>query len=119
MPTNPTEGYTKNNEAEYTEKNDALYLLWVKRTGQNCKDVFSCIVHDGLPEATTVVEYTTPAIEGPTVESIYVASQNSGTYNISQTVKINVKFSEEITGTTVPTIIVVIVAIAVITIIKM
>lgn len=102
LPQNPAEGYSEDRTPDHTKKNDGLYLLWVKRTGQNCKDVFSCIVHDGLLEATTVAEYI--EVPGPTVKSIAVTSPNSGTYNTSQTVKIRVNFSEKITGSSVPTL---------------
>ena len=58
LPKAPTEGYgEKKWYISCSDKNDGLYLLWVKRTGENCKDVYSCIVHDGLPDATTVEEY--------------------------------------------------------------
>ena len=57
LPTCPIDNYSPNKSVEYKNKNDGLYLLWVKRTGENCKEVYSCIVHDGLPDATTVEEY--------------------------------------------------------------
>ena len=57
LPNPPISGYDRSWRAYYTSKNDGLYLLWIKRTAENCKDVISCIVHDGLPDATTVEEY--------------------------------------------------------------
>ena len=58
LPSVPTEGYgEKVWYVDYSKKNDGLYLLWIKRTAENCKDVYSCIVHDGLPDATTTEEY--------------------------------------------------------------
>ena len=92
-------------DEEYKNKNDGLYLLWVKRTGENCKEVYSCIVHDGLKEATRVEQYIAGLdVEKPTVQSIAVTSPESGTYKTGQTVKITVTFSEKITGETVPTL---------------
>ena len=101
----PTTGWDTDRSPSYKDKNDGLYLLWVKRTGENCKEVYSCIVHDGLPDATKVEQYIAGLdVEKPTVQSIAVTSPTSGTYKTGQTVKLTVKFSEEITGTTVPTL---------------
>jgi len=105
LPNPPTTGFNTDRVAYYKDKNDGLYLLWVKRTGENCKDVYSCIVHDGLPDATKVEQYIEGLdVEKPTVTSIAVTSPNSGTYKTGQTVKITVTFSEVITGETVPTL---------------
>lgn len=72
-------------------KDTGLYYLWIK-----AKDT----------DSKTVIGYTVVNFDGdaPTVRSIYVSSPSSGTYKTSQTVKINVYFSEKITGTTVPTL---------------
>lgn len=72
-------------------KDTGLYYLWIK-----AKDT----------DSKTVIGYTVLNFDGdaPTVRSIYVSSPSSGTYKTSQTVKINVYFSEKITGTTVPTL---------------
>lgn len=105
LPNPPTTGYTPDVEPDYKDKDDGLYLLWVKRTGENCKEVYSCIVHDGLPEATKLEQYIEGFdVEKPTVNSIAVTSPASGTYKTGQTVKITVTFSEIITGDTVPTL---------------
>lgn len=105
LPNPPTTGYTPDIEPDYKDKDDGLYLLWVKRTGENCKEVYSCIVHDGLPEATKLEQYIEGFdVEKPTVNSIAVTSPASGTYKTGQTVKITVTFSEIITGDTVPTL---------------
>lgn len=105
LPAPPTTGFNTDRSPMYTNYNDGLYLLWVKRTGENCKEVYSCIVHDGLPDATKVEQYIAGLdVEKPTVQSIAVTSPTSGTYKTGQTVKLTVKFSEEITGTTVPTL---------------
>ena len=105
LPEPPTTGYTLGKKPEYLDKNDGLYLLWVKRTGENCKDVYSCIVHDGLLDATRVEEYIAGVdVEKPTVTSISVTRPKSGTYKTGQIVEIKVTFSETITGTTVPTL---------------
>lgn len=42
--------------------------------------------------------------DGPTVKEIYVSSPAAGTHKTGQTVKIGVKFSEPIVGSTVPTL---------------
>lgn len=105
LPQYPNTGYSVGGTASFKGKDDGLYLLWVKRIGENCKDVYSCIIHDGLPEATKVEQYIKGLdVEKPTVASIAVTSPVSGTYKTGQTVKITVAFSEEITGTTVPTL---------------
>lgn len=105
LPNPPTTGYTTDRAPSYKDKNDGLYLLWVKRTGGNCKDVYSCIVHDGLPEATELEQYIKGLdVEKPVVISIAVTSPASGTYKTGQIVKIETSFSEAITGETVPTL---------------
>ncbi|MCI8352809.1 MAG: hypothetical protein HFJ58_04340 [Clostridia bacterium] len=104
LPAVPSNGYSTERVIEYkNENNDGLYIIWVKRSGDNCKDVYSAVIHDGLPEATTVSEYIKDA-NAPKVKEIKVISPNSGTYKTSQTVKIRVYFTEKITGTTVPTL---------------
>lgn len=104
LPAVPTIGFSTNRTVEYKSKNnDGLYIIWVKRTGDNCKDVYSAVIHDGLPEATTVSQYIKDA-NAPKVKEIKVISPNSGTYKTSQTVKIRVIFDEKVTGTSVPTL---------------
>ena len=39
LPQKPSNGYVSGNYARYTDKNDGLYLLWVKRTAADCKDI--------------------------------------------------------------------------------
>ena len=104
LPVPPESGYAQDGYFK-VDKNDGLYIIWIKLTGDNCKTVTGAIIHDGLPEATTVAEYLEGVdLEEPTVSSISVTSPASGTYTTGQTVKITVTFSEEITGTTVPTL---------------
>ena len=105
LPTPPTSGYSTDRSPSYSNKQNGLYILWVKKTGDSCKDVYGAIIHDGLPEATKVEQYIEGLdVEAPTVSSISVHSPSSGTYNTPQTVKVWVSFSEPITGTTVPTL---------------
>lgn len=104
LPEVPITGYESDGYFD-VDKNDGLYLLWIKITGDNCKEVFGCIIHDGLPDATTAAEYLAGVdVTGPVVESISVTSPTSGTYKTGQTIKIVVTFDENITGTTVPTL---------------
>lgn len=70
LPKHPEQNYTIAKRADYTSKNDGLYLLWVKRTGDNCKTIYSCIIHDGLPNATTVEEYLGTQESDTAVESV-------------------------------------------------
>ncbi len=109
LPNHPTTGWnvqdTSSTFGENSHKEPGLYFLWLRLTGDGCKDIYGCIIHDGIPEATKVEQY----IEGldvdvPTVESIKVITPLSGTYKTGQTVKIGVYFSETITGTSVPTL---------------
>lgn len=73
LPSVPEEGYeTSRIRVGYKDKNDGLYLLWLKRNAENCKDVYSCIVHDGLPNATTVEEYIGGQSDKVTVTSVSV-----------------------------------------------
>ncbi len=102
LPTIPNTGYSSERTIYHRSINNGLYIIWVKRTGNNCKDVYSAVIHDGLPEATTVNEY----LDFPNVKSIQVVSPVSGTYNTTQTVKIRVIFDKKITGTTVPTLVI-------------
>ncbi len=103
LPSVPTSGYSKTQQVSYSTVSDGLYIIWVKRSGNDCKDVYSAVIHDGLPEATTVSQYIKDA-NAPKVKEIKVISPNSGTYKTSQTVKIRVYFTEKITGTSVPTL---------------
>lgn len=67
------------------------YYLWLKAKDTDSKTVYGCLIID---------------IDGngPTVSRIYVSSPTSGTYKTGQTVKIRVEFSEEIKGTSFPTL---------------
>lgn len=92
LPSVPTEGYgEKVWYVNYSKKNDGLYLLWIKRTAENCKDVISCIVHDGLPDATTVEEYIGGQSETVAVTSVSVTPSKltlevGKTYSLTVTV---------------------------------
>ena len=113
LPNCPNEGYSFESDAKYTEKNDGLYLLWVKRTGANCKEVYSCIIHDGLPNATTIEEYLGVTNNAPKIESVkaeggsldYVTS-NIFEYHAkpNNEIKINIKFNQAIVKNTAPTL---------------
>lgn len=103
LPTNiPDTGYKDSSTIWHDDLDDGLYLIWVKTSGDNCKTIYGCIVHDGLPNAKTVADYVQG--EGPKVLRIQVQSPDSGTYKTGQTVKIRVYFDKKITGTTVPTL---------------
>ena len=103
LPTNiPDTGYKDSSTIWHDDLDDGLYLIWVKTSGDNCKNIFGCIVHDGLPNGKTVADYIQG--EGPKVLRIQVQSPASGTYKTGQTVKIRVYFDKKITGTTVPTL---------------
>ena len=114
LPEPPTE-YTTGGTASFTSKNDGLYLLWVKRIGiEDDKAVYSCIVHDGLPNATTLEEYVGVVNGAPTVESIIGKGDSSnlttipGTVNlefqptVGDEITINVKFNQDIVKTAAP-----------------
>lgn len=103
LPPVPTTGYNANRRAYYKDMNDGLYIIWVKRAVQGWKTIYTAIVHDGLPEATTLNQYVKNATT-PKVKEIKVISPESGTYKTNQTVKIKVIFTEKITGTTTPTL---------------
>lgn len=103
LPAVPNTGYSSVWYVNKSTLKDGLYIIWAKRSGNDCKDIYSAIIHDGLPEATTVSQYIKDA-NAPKVKEINVISPNSGTYKTSQTVKIRVYFTEKITGTTVPTL---------------
>lgn len=106
----PTSGFSSNWYSYYSYyklsksncPSDGLYYLWIQTSADNCKSIYGYYLHDGLPSATTVSQYTQG--EGPKVTSIKVVSPNSGTYKTGQTVKIRVYFNKKITGTTVPTL---------------
>ena len=72
---------------------DGLYYLWIKGKDTNSKQIIGyTLINREVDE------------DAPAVKAIYVSSPESGTYKTSQTIKINVEFSEKITGTTVPTL---------------
>lgn len=105
LPAVPKTGYEKRSIVYDTKYNDGLYLVWTKMQGDGCKDIVGCIIHDGLPKAKTLAEYMGNAdLIAPTVKAIKVTNPQAGTYKTSQTVKIQVEFSEVITGSSVPTL---------------
>ena len=106
LPDVPSSGYSSGRAfISYHGKDDGLYLLWIKLSGYPYKDIYGCIIHDGLPEATSLGEYIQGLdLEAPTVRSIKVISPDSGTYSIPQTIKLGVYFSEQIKGSTTPTL---------------
>ena len=114
LPEPPSTGYINGAFAGYSDKNDGLYLLWVKRSGENCKDVYSCIVHDGLEEATTVEQYIQSAdVEAPRMENLRIEFSNSFVYDDSTgyqyvapgtTITIKATFDEILKGNTAPTL---------------
>lgn len=57
LPNVPQFGYNHEHQPGYSRYNDGPYLLWVKLTGDGCKDIFGCIVHDGKESATKVSDY--------------------------------------------------------------
>ena len=95
LPSVPTTGYDKGSYISGSNKNDGLYLLWLKLTGDGTKEVYGCIIHDGLPDATKVEDYVEV---GPKVKEIRVISPDAGTYKAPQTVKVLVRFDKKITG---------------------
>lgn len=96
LPNVPDTGYTSiayaSEPLKDNKHNDGLYLLWIKRTGTNCKDVYSCIVHDGLPDATTLEEYIGGQSDTVAVTDVSIYPTNNvslevgKTYNLSATV---------------------------------
>lgn len=91
LPAVPDNGFEAARTWRHAEKNDGLYLVWVLRTGENCKEVYSCIVHDGLPEATTVEEYTGKKVAAPVVTKVaaranvnYTSTSSGKEYQVKQ-----------------------------------
>ena len=95
--------------------NDGLYLVWVYRVGTTeCKQIYSCIIHDGLPDATTLEEYVGVVNGAPKVESVIGKGDSSnlttipGTVNlefqpiVGDEITINIKFDQDIVKTTAP-----------------
>ena len=82
--------YTCINESKMPTDQGAYYL-WVKAKDTDSKTVYGCLI-------------VNIDADGPIVEKIYVSSPEAGTYKTGQTVKIRVGFSEEITGSSVPTL---------------
>ena len=118
LPARPTEDWLADRVPNCSEKNDGLYLLWVKRTGENCKEVYSCIIHDGLPDATTLEEYVGVINGAPTVEKVratgssFITNVGSGSANLSweyhekpgNQVTIAITFDQAIVKNTAPTL---------------
>lgn len=113
LDTPPSANYFRaSRQPSYSDKNDGLYLLWVKRTGT--KSVISCIIHDGLPEATEVNQYIqSDDLEAPKMEKLRIEFSNSSTYDDSTgyryispgtTITIKATFDEVIYGNTAPTL---------------
>lgn len=104
LPDRPTTGWEAERTPNFSSKNDGLYLLWVKRTGDNCKEVYSCIVHDGLPEATTVEEYLGTNKVGAKIKEIkarggkleHTSSGWQHQAKVGDEVSVNIKFEKTI-----------------------
>lgn len=82
--------FTKIDESKIPTDQGAYYL-WIKAKDTDSKTVYGCLI-------------VNIDLDGPVVEKIGVSSPDSGTYKTEQTIKINVDFSEPITGSTVPTL---------------
>ena len=88
-------------ESEHV-KNDGLYLLWIEMAGT--KNIYGYIIHDGLPEATTVEEYLGTNKIGAKIKEIKarggkIENTSSGwEYHVKtgDEVSVNIKFEEAI-----------------------
>lgn len=89
LPTAPDTGYAKGAYISSSGQTDGLYILWIKMVGDNCKDVYGAIIHDGIPTATSVGEYlgeTDIPVEGVTLDKNKIILKVGGTYRIKATV---------------------------------
>ena len=114
LPTPPEGGYASSGNPEFEDMNNGLYLVWVYRVGsEDCKQIYSCIIHDGLPDATTLEEYVGVINGVPTVQEIrakgssfITSAGNSYEYHEkpNNQIRITIKFDQEIVKNTAPTL---------------
>lgn len=93
---------------------DGLYYLWIKSSDDNCKIIYGYMLHDGLPNATTVQDYVGVINGAPTVENIVAKGDSSnlttipGTVNleyqptVGDEIKVNIKFDQNIVKNSAP-----------------
>lgn len=89
LPTPPDAGYDKGANIYTSGQTDGLYILWIKMVGNNCKDVYGAIIHDGIPTATSVGEYLGEKdipVEGVTLDKNKITLKVGETYKIKATV---------------------------------
>lgn len=105
----PTVNYQSSNyigRSELRDRKDGLYIVWATLTGDNYKTTYGYSIYDGLyDEGKTLAAYLDNVDEkAPEVTSISVTSPKSGTYKTGEKITLDVTFTEEITGDTVPTL---------------
>ena len=117
----PTSGYSNNwgNESitgSYlnlyynNSPKDGLYYLWIRSTDNNCKTIDGYYLHDGLPDAKTVAEYTGVAAGAPTISQVN-AKAGAETIEkqeyhptVGKAININIKFNQDIVLKEKPTL---------------
>ena len=120
LPNPPTSGgYSSDGSPKFEDMNDGLYLVWVYRVGTtDCKTIYSCIIHDGLPDATTLEEYVGVVNGAPKIEKIratgssFITNVGSGAGNSSweyhekpnNQITIAITFDQAIVKNTAPTL---------------
>lgn len=57
LPTPPDTGYSKGGYFSGKGYNDGLYIIWINQLGDGCKTIQGAIIHDGLPNATSLKDY--------------------------------------------------------------
>lgn len=57
LPIPPDTGYTEEGYFSGSKYNDGLYIVWTRQVGANCKTVQGAIIHDGLPNSTSLKDY--------------------------------------------------------------
>ncbi len=113
--TYPTTGYEDvvgfGSIYSYQMPEDGLYYMWIKLTSteSNSKTVYSCIIHDGLPDSTSISDYLsettiTDSIKATSGHTEYVNSQLEYRAAPGDEIKITVSFTNEIKVNEYPTL---------------
>lgn len=110
-PTTGYEGTINGLVGNYNKPEDGLYYMWIKVSSStaNTKTVYSCIIHDGLPNSTSIADYiaggvVTDSIKATSSHTEYVGSTLEYRAAPGDEIQITVSFTGDINVNEYPTL---------------
>ena len=110
-PTTGYEGTVNGLVGNYNKPEDGLYYMWIKVSSStaNTKTVYSCIIHDGLPNSTSIADYiaggvVTDSIKATSSHTEYVGSTLEYRAALGDEIQITVSFTGDINVNEYPTL---------------